>query len=449
VCRESARGLPEISRMRVIAPDPNAQVRAGAADVALHPTDGQDETVSPAQEHERLAALHSYGLLDAVRPVVLDDLARLAARIFDTPMAAVNLIDADRHWFAGHTGMPGTGGPRSVAPCAWMIHDPRPLIVPDARLDPRFRDYPNVTGAPFLRFYAGVPLVSEDGFVLGSVCVLDHEPRAVDERHLDLLGDLAAQAAGHLEAIRDQGRLSALDAELARLVRREQDLVAAVSHELRTPVTTMQGYLEMLSDADELAPYRRMLEPIRRNGDRLVRMVDHLLAGTRRDDVPARADGLVDLAETARAAVDATRALAAQRGVEVTVSGGPEPAYVVGEAAALGQAVEHVVRNAVAFSPAGAAVTVRVAGAGIEVRDEGAGIPAEELPHVFDRFYRGRHAQEQAVPGMGLGLAIAWRIVAAHGGRLALHSAGAGHGTRARIQLPHAAALSPDSRLLT
>ncbi|GIM88256.1 sensor histidine kinase [Paractinoplanes toevensis] len=401
-------------------------------------TDGQETTLSPAAEHSRLAALHTYGLLDAVRPVVLDDLTRLAARIFDTPMSTVTLVDRNRQWFAGNTGMDGSEAPRAISLCAWMLDDPRPLIVPDARVDPRFRDYANVTGAPYLRFYAGVPLVNPDGHILGSVCVLDREPREIDEREVTLLSDLAAQAIGHLEAIREQNRLSFLDAELTRLMRREQDLVAAVSHELRTPVTTMQGYLEMLAEDEDLAPYRRMLEPIRRNGDRLVRMVDHLLAGTRPDDAPAKAEGLVDLAAAARTAVDTCEPLAAERGVTVTLSGEELPAYVVGEAAALSQALEHVVRNAVAFSPGGNEVSVRVAGARIEVHDQGAGIPAEELPYVFERFYRGRHAQEQAVPGMGLGLAIAWRIVNAHGGRLALDSAGTGRGTKAKICLPAA-----------
>ena len=385
-----------------------------------------------------MAAVHSYGLLDAARPVVLDDLTRLAARIFDTPMSTVSLIDRDRQWFAGATGMSGNEDPRGVSFCAHLVDHPRPLVVEDAREDDRFRSYANVTGAPFIRFYAGVPLVSEDGYVLGSVCVIDREPRRIGDRQVEMLGDLAAQAYGHLESIRDQIRLTALDSELTRLTRREQDLIATVSHELRTPVATMQGYLEMLAEQEELAPYRRLIEPIRRNGDRLVRMVDHLLAGARADDTPPRAERLVDLAEAARDAVDACETLAATRGVPVTLTIKTDQVYVVGEAPALAQAVEHLLRNAILFSPPGSAVRVGLDGAEVEVSDDGAGIPDEELPYVFERFYRGRHAEEQAVPGMGLGLAIAWRIVSAHGGRLVVASGGPGHGTIARISLPAA-----------
>ena len=395
-----------------------------------------------APEDARLAALYTYGLLDAVRPVVLDDLTRLAARIFDTPMSTVTLVDRDRQWFAGKTGMDGSQAPRSISFCARMIDDPRPLIVPDARLDPRFRDYSNVTGAPFIRFYAGVPLVSEDGLVLGSVCVLDRDPREIGASELGILGDLAAQAAGHLAAIREQTRLAVLDRELTRLSQREMDLVATVSHELRTPVATMQGYLEMLSDDEDLAPYRKLLDPIRRNGDRLVRMVDHLLAGTGPDDEPARPDGLVDLVAAVRSAIEANEPLSAERDVRLVPAEEREPIHVVGEAAALGQALVHLLRNAILFSKTGDEVRVRIALNGgeakVEIADAGAGIPATELPYVFERFYRGRYAQEQAVPGMGLGLSIAWRIITAHGGRLSLASPGSGRGTRAGFWLPAA-----------
>jgi signal transduction histidine kinase len=391
-------------------------------------------------EQSRLAAVHSYGLLDAARPVVLDDLTRLAARIFDTPMSTVSLIDRDRQWFAGATGMSGNEDPRGVSFCACLVDDPRPLVVEDAREDDRFRSYANVTGAPFIRFYAGAPLVSDEGYVLGSVCVIDREPRSIGDRQVAMLGDLAAQAYGHLAAVRDQLRLTVLDRELTRLTRREQDLIATVSHELRTPVATMQGYLEMLAEQPDLAPYRRLIEPIRRNGDRLVRMVDHLLAGARPDDTPPRAGRLVDLADAARAAGGSCETLAAGHGVSVTFESKDQDqrAYVVGEAAALVEAVEHLIRNAILFSPPGSAVRVRLDGAAVEVSDNGPGIPDEELPYVFDRFYRGRLAAEQAVPGMGLGLTIAGRIVSVHGGRLALASGGLGHGTLARIVLPAA-----------
>lgn len=395
--------------------------------------------MEPRAEEARLVALHSYGLLDAARPAVLDELSRLAASVFDTPMSSVTLVDADRQWFAGRTGLTNDQDPRSISFCAAVVEQGTPLIVPDARAHPRFRDYANVIGQPHIRLYAGAPLIDQDGYLLGTVCVLDDAPRQISDRQIDVLVQLAGQAAGHLAGIRSRLLLADLGDELSRAVSREEDLVAAVSHELRTPVTSIQGYLEMLTEEEELAPYRRYIDPIRRNGERLVQMVDHLLAGTR------PADGLtidhtpVDLITVAEAAIGAVHGHQAHRDVRCVLEVTGRPGPVRGDFTRLTQAVEQLLRNAISFSPAGQRVRVVVSFAGrspsVQVIDEGAGIPADELPHVVERFYRGRHARNEAVPGVGLGLSIAQTIVSAHGGSLSLSSPGAGLGTTARLAL--------------
>jgi signal transduction histidine kinase len=395
--------------------------------------------VEARAEEARLAALHSYGLLDAARPAVLDDLSRLAAAIFDTPMALVSLVDADRQWFAGRTGLAHDQDPRAISFCGQVVESGRSLIVPDARAHPVFRDYTNVTGHPNIRLYAGAPLVDQDGYVLGTVCVLDDRPREFGDRQLDMLGQLAGQAGGHLAGLRHRLMLADLGDELSRAVSREEDLVAAVSHELRTPVTSIQGYLEMLTEEEELAPYRRYLDPIRRNGERLVKMVDHLLAGTRPaesltvDRIP------VDLVSVAEAAMISTQAQADHRQVHCMLEVTGPPAKIRGDFARLEQALEQLLRNAIGFSSAGSWVRVVVSFTGrapsIEVIDDGAGIPTEELPHVAERFHRGRHARHQAIPGVGLGLSIAETAVAAHGGSLKVTSPGPGLGTTARMTL--------------
>src|SRR5689334_18853758 len=137
-------------------------------------------------EESRLAALRSYGLLDAARPAVLDELSRLAASVFDTPMSAVSLVDQDRQWLAGKVGALDVAGPRELSFCAHTLDGPRQLVVPDAREHPIFRDYGNVTGDPHIRFYAGAPLVDEDGYALGAVCVIDDRPREISDRQRDV-----------------------------------------------------------------------------------------------------------------------------------------------------------------------------------------------------------------------------------------------------------------------
>ncbi|WP_436520459.1 sensor histidine kinase [Actinoplanes sp. HUAS TT8] len=392
--------------------------------------------MSAVGDEARVAAVQSYQLLDAPRPIVLDELTRLASSVFETSMSTVTLVGPDRQWFAGSTGMPSGGGPLNTSFCGVVVDRRVPLIVKDALTHPVYRTWENVMGVPNIRFYAGVPLVDEDGFLLGTMCVLDDRPREAGDRQLDLLHTMAGQATGHLSAIRNRMLLAEVGDELSRAISREEDFVATVSHELRTPVTTIQGYLELLVDNEELAPYRKMIEPIQRNGERLVRMVDHLLAGTRPAGTPLpllRAQ--TDLVTVAEAAMAACRAQATQREValrlEIAGDGGPFP--VPGDFTRLSQAAEHLVRNAVLFSPSGSAVRIRVSENGLDVVDHGAGIPADELPHVIERFYRGRFAREQAVPGVGLGLSIAQRILRAHDGELTVMSDGSGKGTTARM----------------
>ncbi|UBV45310.1 GGDEF domain-containing protein (plasmid) [Deinococcus taeanensis] len=132
----------------------------------------------PANETERLALLHRLQLLDTLPEQEFDDLAALAAVALQAPMALVSLVDEDRQWFKANIGLNMAQSDRSASLCAHALHSETLLVVPDATLDPRFRETPLVTGAPHLRFYAGAPLTIEDGLTIGTLCVLDTQPRA-------------------------------------------------------------------------------------------------------------------------------------------------------------------------------------------------------------------------------------------------------------------------------
>ncbi|WP_309238639.1 GAF domain-containing sensor histidine kinase [Actinoplanes aureus] len=390
-------------------------------------------------EETRLEALRSYRVLDQPRASVLDDLTRLAATMFGTPMAAVSLVDRNRQWFAGSVGLADEQTPLDVSFCAHVVSGRAPLVVPDATRDKRFAGFRTVVGSPNIRYYAGAPIVDEQGHTLGAMCVIDDKPRDTDDRQVADLITFAGQAAGHLTALRNRLWMADLGDELARTVQREDEMVANITHELRTPVTTIQGYLELLGDHEELQPYRRLIEPIHRNGRRLVAMVDHILAGTRSPEAPLPPPvGTVDLATVVAAAVTTCRPLITSRPGTVTVEA-DQVLPVRADLARLAHAVEQVLRNALLFTPADRPITVRMTGVPypvVEIIDAGVGIPDDELPHVFDRFYRGRYARGQAVPGVGLGLTIAHSVVAAHRGTLIVTSSP--DGTTARITLPGA-----------
>lgn len=144
----------------------------------------------PANETERLAALHALLILDTPPEERFDKIVQFAAAEFDVPVAVITLLDAERQWFKARVGTEVCETGRDVSLCSHAILDPGIMLVPDARLDPRFADNPLVTGDLNLRFYAGAPLILQSGVSLGTLCLIDHQPRTLDALELSILGTL-------------------------------------------------------------------------------------------------------------------------------------------------------------------------------------------------------------------------------------------------------------------
>lgn len=170
------------------------------------------EPPSPPTEPERLAALQAYEVMDSDPEEAFDDLVKIASDVCDAPIALITLLDDQRQWFKARIGMERTETPREHAFCAHAIVGEGPLIVPDAKLDARFRDNPLVTGDPRIRFYAGAPLRTPDGHGLGTLCVIDTSPRiddaALSPRQLRVLEGLSRQAVRLLEHRKVSGLLA-------------------------------------------------------------------------------------------------------------------------------------------------------------------------------------------------------------------------------------------------
>jgi PAS domain S-box-containing protein len=245
--------------------------------------------------------------------------------------------------------------------------------------------------------------------------------------------DITARREAELELERQNHQLRQLD-------RLKDEFVALVSHELRTPLTSIRGYLELISEDTNLTDEQtRFLETIDRNAQRLQRVVGDLLFVAQVEAGKlSLEDGAVDLNAIVDEAVHAAEPSARAKSIALTVELGELP-EIRGDRARLAQVLDNFVSNAIKFTPMGGSVTVQTCiwpgEIEIVVSDTGMGIPANELPRLFERFFRAERATAGAIPGTGLGLAIAKAIVTGHGGRIRVESE-EGAGTTFRIVLP-------------
>lgn len=157
-----------------------------AMDELVEPGGAQMPPIPP-DDAERLAALWRTGLLDSPPAECFDRITRSVAALLRVPMAAVSLVDRNRQWFLSRVGLPLAQTPRDIAFCSHAVAERRLLRVCDARLDPRFARNPLVTGEPHVRAYLAVPLLDAAGHALGTLCVLDREPREFGTEEQQLL----------------------------------------------------------------------------------------------------------------------------------------------------------------------------------------------------------------------------------------------------------------------
>lgn len=146
----------------------------------------------PLDEQERLASLQRMHLLDTPDEELFDRVTRVAYALFQVPMAVVSLVDANRQWFKSCIGLPGRETGRDISFCSHAILGDGLFLVPDALADARFADNPLVTEPPHVRFYAGYPVRNAEGYTIGTLCILDHQPRELTTTQIQLMRDLGS-----------------------------------------------------------------------------------------------------------------------------------------------------------------------------------------------------------------------------------------------------------------
>lgn len=391
----------------------------------------------PFNEAERLAALARYEILDTPREEAFDGVTKLIAQICDAPIAVVNLIAEGRQWFKSEVGLGVRETPLESSICAHALLQEDLFVVPDTTKDARFNDNPLVTGDPRLRFYAGSLLVTPDGFPLGTLCVLDYEPRSIDERQRATLEILSDHVMNLIELRRSMRRLTDLNAQVEAGLIRQQRLLAGVAHDIRTPLSTIATGATVLSQMSEEPKIQRVAGQIARAADTAVRLAGDLVdaesvaAGT--FGIELRPTPLTPIVRDVLARLeDAARAAEITCTLDIPHSG----AWVMGDVDRLTQVFTNLLSNAIGHTPSGGVITLRIriddGRVEFSIADSGPGIAASDQERVFEPFWRGSDTKR---PGMGLGLSIVKALVLAHHGNVKVHNRAEG-GAVFTVSLP-------------
>lgn len=388
---------------------------------------------SPTDEEARLAALRRYEIVDTPPEEAFDRITRVACTHFRVPIALVSLIERERQWFKSCQGLSFCQTSRDISFCAHAVAAGEPLIIPDATKDPRFASNPLVTVEKGIRFYAGAPLVVPGGFRLGTLCIIDTEPRRFQGSDVDRLVDLARMVSDELEL-----RITAL--ELRRLETMRDSLTHMLIHDLRNPLSAATAYLSLAKrnravrdDAEAL----RMLSNAEDGLDRLNDMISSLLDISRLEsgEMPLSIEPC-DVEELVRSAVAKGTRQATEERVDLRFTGGP--LRVRCDETLLGRVVCNLVSNALKFTPPPGKVQVHVRPwdgdrVRIEVADEGPGIAPEDQGRIFEKF--AQVEEQRTTHSTGLGLTFCKLAVEAQGGTIGVESE-LGLGSRFFVMLP-------------
>jgi CheY-like chemotaxis protein/signal transduction histidine kinase len=360
------------------------------------------EAQSLDDELRRLLVLRSYLVLDSERQESFERVTGLASRIFKCPMSLISLVDLGRQWFMSNRGLGDTRETkRKYAFCAHAIMGKEDfLIVPDTTKDPRFNENPLVTGPPDIKFYAGVPLLSPEGYKLGTLCVLDIEPRpeglSLEEKQN--LIDLAALA---VQALVDQKRHKVED------FNDPAQLIAYTSHDLLTPLTGVQLSLSLLMEDEDfsskLTPQQReMITTASSCTDVMGRICQTSLDsfrknkkkhGTRKAPKPAanfpKAPAPIIVSDFVKSLYMVIDAFPKRVPLIITVHPSVPEAIIADDLKVFRAAINYLT-NACAKTETGSvhlSINTEMEGRGrrlvFECEDTGEGVPVEKYPHLF------------------------------------------------------------------
>jgi len=427
----------------------------------------------PNNEKQRLEALDRYRILDTEAEQEFDDVVKLASQICNVPISLISLIDKDRQWFKARVGLAAPETHRNLAFCAHVVAQDAPLVVPDATKDERFFDNPLVTGSPDIRFYAGFPLSTPDGFNLGTLCVIDTVARELSQEQAFAVQTLANQIIKQFElklkirALEEQNQtLENTIAELKNaqmnLVKSEKmasigQLTAGIAHEINNPINFVYAGSELLKnmiddlkkDLDKFLENPKLvsLQEIQGNSSEIALLSEDIFTGAKRVSEVVK-----DLRLFTRLDEDGYKNIDIHKNLEILlkiVGASANPSInwikdfldkkivITCSVKDFNHALVNIFNNAVDAVGECDSKNIYIKTSLednfliISIKDSGIGISNDIKEKIFEPFFTTKSIGK----GVGLGLSIAKTIVEAHEGKILIENS-TNFGTEVKIYLP-------------
>jgi signal transduction histidine kinase/DNA-binding response OmpR family regulator len=374
----------------------------------------------PHNEQERLAALKRYNIIDTLPEEEFNDIAKLVAYICDVPAAHVSFIDEKRQWFKATVGFEAPEVPRETTFCQYTIMDSEMWVIPDARKEPRLIDNPNIYDGFKVRFYAGIPLTTPDGYNIGTICAIDHVVKDINDEQKNALSILAKHVISQLE-LRIKNIELDKQKEIAELAIYAKDsFLANMSHEIRTPLNAIIGFTDLIAKTPLDTTQQEYIESVQTAGENLMLIINDIL-----DLSKIESGNLIieaqpfNLKNTLRHTYDLLK-VKVPKDIEFNLFLDADmPEMVLGDRGRLNQILTNLAGNAIKFTQEGD-ITVSVKKITendheytlrFSVKDTGIGISEDKLSTIFDRFTQAEESTTRRFGGTGLGLSIVKQLV--------------------------------------
>lgn len=369
----------------------------------------------PEDDVERVAALDRYQIFNSHQEKAFDSICEMACELFSCPISHISFLNTDTEFIKAGVGINGiTHVGRGAGFCAVAILKPELMVIEDTLQHELFVNHPYVTGGLKIRFYAAAPVITPDGHIIGTLCIIDTKPRTISEKEQLLLLRM-----GQIVMEQTELRLNNLN-----LLQQKDEFINIAAHEMRTPLTTLKAAIQLLHGKLENAEDKvtaHMIAQANRSVGKLEHLVNDLFDANRLNERRLTFERTTfpvgRLLESGREYAG----ILGEYQLEVT---GNKALQVVGDSSRLEQVMINLVDNAVKYARQSKTIYVEIEEitgfVRISITDKGPGIAPDMLPHLFRRYFRSEQNHVQA--GLGLGLYIAAEIVKHHGGDIGVES---------------------------